>query len=219
MLLNHENAVWLFTTCRLAQQCSILFAPLTNCSCNSKLQVQTWQQINSELTPVNIWYYRNCHLLFTKRIQKAKTKISMNLYVSWWRGRQASQKSDRLGSSGKRNGILSLKTEIPVVLGMHNKLMRLCSLGHFLLFFFFFTAVCLGILCSGSSRQIVLQSSVPPAAIQFTSTLSFLYMTAGKQILPACRCALRIIKFGSIQHLICQAEFFSPLFFGVDTNL
>lgn len=79
-------------------------------------------------------------------------------------------------------------------------------------FFFFFTAVCLGILCSGSSRQIVLQSSVPPAAIQFTSTLSFLYMTAGKQILPACRCALRIIKFGSIQHLICQAEFFSPPF-------
>lgn len=81
---------------------------------------------------------------------------------------------------------------------------------------FFFPAVCLaphrsvGILCSGSSRQTALQSSVPPAAIQFTSTLSFLYMTAGKQILPACRCALRIIKFNSIQHLICQAKFFPP---------
>lgn len=35
-----------------------------------------------------------------------------------------------------------------------------------------------------------------------------------KQILPACHCAWWIIKFSSIQDLICQAEFF-----GVETNL
>lgn len=75
----------------------------------------------------------------------------------------------------------------------------------------FFTAVCLGIVNSGSSRQIVLQTSVPSTAFKFTSTLSFLYMTEEKQILPACRCAWWNIKFGSIQLLICQAESPSPL--------
>lgn len=131
----------------------------------------------------------------------------MNLYVGWWRGRQASLKSDLLGSSGKLHGILSLEHWASCCAGDAQQARVALLVGPRPASF---TAVCLGILCSGSSRQIVLQSSVPPAAIQFTSTLSFLYMTAGKQILPACRCALRIIKFGSIQHLICQAEFFSP---------
>lgn len=130
----------------------------------------------------------------------------MNLYIGWWRGRQASQKSDLI----RKTTWNSLPEHWASCCAGDAQQARVALLVGPLPASF--TAVYLGILCSGSSRQIVLQSSVPPAAIQFTSTLSFLYMTAGKQILPACRCALRIIKFGSIQHLICQAES-PPLFF------
>lgn len=155
-----------------------------------------------------------CHLLFTKRVQKAKTNIQINLFISWWRGRRASQSQTSLAHLENQMEFSPCRRRFPLcwrcTASSCGSARRATSC--------FFTAVCLGILCSGSSRQTALQSSVPPAAIQFTSTLSFLYMTAEKQILPACRCALRIIKFGSIQHLICQTES-PPLFFGGDTNL